>query len=332
MRDMKKWVADVIASPKKQAVPVLSFPSVQLMGVSVKDLVSDSAVQARGMIEVAKRCPTGASLSMMDLSVEAEAFGAAVKFSEDEIPVIVGSIVNTKEDAAALVTPEVGAARTGVYVAAIEKAAQEIQDRPVLAGCIGPLSLCSRLLDMSQLLVNCRRAPEINHIVLEKATEFLIRYAKSFKEVGANGIVIAEPVAGLVSPKVMKEFSAKYCKRIVDEVQDDSFIVIYHNCGEAVPKMVPEIIEIGAAGVHFGDAVQMAELVEQFPADVLVMGNISPVHCFLNGSVESMKQATAELLERCGKHPNFVISSGCDIPPTTPWENIDAFFEVVEAG
>lgn len=31
----------------------------------------------------------------------------------------------------------------------------------------------------------------------------------------------------------------------------------------------------------------------------------------------------------CCGYKNFVISSGCDIPPATPWENIDAFFEAV---
>ena len=32
-------------------------------------------------------------------------------------------------------------------------------------------------------------------------------------------------------------------------------------------------------------------------------------------------------MERCCKYDNFVISSGCDIPPMSKWENIDAFFD-----
>jgi uroporphyrinogen decarboxylase len=34
-------------------------------------------------------------------------------------------------------------------------------------------------------------------------------------------------------------------------------------------------------------------------------------------------------MEECGAFPNFVASSGCDIPHSAPWENIDAFFEAV---
>ena len=39
---------------------------------------------------------------------------------------------------------------------------------------------------------------------------------------------------------------------------------------------------------------------------------------------------TLELLKRCTPHKNFLISSGCDIPPASSWENINAFFAAVE--
>ena len=52
---------------------------------------------------------------------------------------------------------------------------------------------------------------------------------------------------------------------------------------------------------------------------------------FRGGTPESIKQATWKVMEACCKYPNFVISSGCDIPPMSPWENIDAFFAAVDA-
>ena len=30
------------------------------------------------------------------------------------------------------------------------------------------------------------------------------------------------------------------------------------------------------------------------------------------------------------QYPNFVLSSGCDTPPHTPMENIDAFFKALD--
>ena len=236
--NMKKWMEELRETPVKKAMPVLSFPSVQLMGISVKELISSSDLQADGMKRIADRVDSAASVSMMDLSVEAEAFGSTVKVSDDEVPTVVGRIVETEEDAEALAVPAVGTARTGLYVEAIQKACALITDRPVFAGVIGPYSLSGRLLDVSEIMILCYEEPDMVHTVLEKATAFLIDYIKAYKTTGAGGVVIAEPLAGLLSPSLMREFAAPYMKRIVDAVQDDEFLVIYHNCGGAVPGLV----------------------------------------------------------------------------------------------
>ena len=48
-----------------------------------------------------------------------------------------------------------------------------------------------------------------------------------------------------------------------------------------------------------------------------------------SGSDQCSGIAVAQIMEECSGYPNFLISSGCDIPPMTPWENIDAFFSAV---
>ena len=60
------------------------------------------------------------------------------------------------------------------------------------------------------------------------------------------------------------------------------------------------------------------------------MGNVDPAGEIRNGTPESVRAATLGIMERCCKYPNFAISSGCDIPPLSKWENIDAFFAAVD--
>lgn len=328
--DMNAWLRDLMTQKQRRALPVLSFPAIQLMGITVKELIYDSDAQAEGMYRIAQRCPTAAAVSMMDLSVEAECFGAEIRISEDEVPTVVGAVVSTPEDAQTLPVPEFGAGRTRIYVKAIEKALAKITDRPVFAGMIGPYSLAGRLMEMTQIMINCYEEPEMVHTTLEKATEFLIAYALEYKKIGAHGIVVAEPAAGLLSPDLCEEFSSPYVKKLVDAVQDDAFLVIYHNCGSSVVRMVPQILETGAAAYHFGNAVSMKEMLEKMPGDVLTMGNLDPASTLRNGTPERVREETLNLLKTCSVHPNFLISSGCDIPPATPWENLDAFFAAVE--
>ena len=245
----------------------------------------------------------------MDLSLEAECFGSTIRFSDDEVPTVIGSVVSSEEDAEALKIPEIGAGRTAIYIEAIEKAAKMIEDRPVLAGVIGPFSLAGRLMDVSEAMIYCYDEPDMVHTVLDKVTQFIIKYCLEYKKVGANGVVVAEPLAGLLSPNLAEEFSAEYMKKIVDAVQDDEFIVVYHNCGNCTIQQIKSILSIGSPILHFGNAINMDEMMPLIPENVIASGNVDPASQFRNGTEESIKESTKALLEQCSKYPNFVISS-----------------------
>lgn len=336
-RNMYQWLSETMSAKTRKAMPVLSFPSIQLMNCTVRDLISDSDMQAKGMKLVAERTDAAASVSLMDLSVEAECFGAPIHVSDDEVPTCLGPVISTEVEeeermaqAEALKVPQVGAGRTGLYIDALEKALKLITDRPVFAGVIGPFSLAGRLVAVTEALLYCYDEPDMMHVVLEKTTEFITNYILAYKSIGAHGVVIAEPLAGLLSPALAQEFSGDYCKKIVEAVQDENFLVIYHNCGNTANVTLDSIFSCGAKAYHFGDAVDMAEILSKAPVGTPCMGNVSPAKEFKGGTPESIREATLNIMEKCCTYPNFLISSGCDIPPLSPWENIDAFFAAVD--
>ncbi len=328
--NMKRWIAGIHAADIKKPMPILSFPAIQLMGISVEELISSSEKQAEGMRLIARRTDAAASVSMMDLSVEAEAFGSSIRVSKDEVPTVIGRIITTSKEAHALAVPDARAGRTGVYIEAIRQAKQQVTDRPVLAGVIGPYSLAGRLLDVSEIMIACYEDPDMVHTVLDKVTQFITAYALAYRDSGADGVVMAEPLAGILSPGLIEEFSSKYVKRVVDAVKTDEFAFFYHNCGNNTPVLVDSIKGIGADGYHFGNAIDLKQILELMPDDVIVMGNVDPASQFRNGTPESVRESTLALMEKCSVHKNFVVSSGCDIPPLSGWDNIDAFFAAVQ--
>ncbi len=328
--NIKQWLDDIIKSPTKRAMPILSFPCATLLGISVNELVNSSDLQAEGMKLIAERCNTLASVSMMDLSVEAEAFGAKVHFADDEVPTIVGALICSPEQADALEIPDMSKGRLAQSVDTIKKATTLITDRPVFAGVIGPFSLAGRLMDVSEAMINCYTEPEMVHTILDKVSEFLISYINEYKKAGANGIVMAEPLAGMLSPDLQDEFSAPYVKRIREAIQTEDFALIYHNCGDNILLMADSILSTGCSAYHFGNAINLSEMLKLFPQDTIVMGNVDPAGQIKCGTPESVKQETTRIMSECNVYPNFVISSGCDIPHSSPWENIDAFFSAVD--
>ena len=324
--NVRQLLWNAAGSEKKRGLPILSFPAIQKMGVTVEQLVKDPELQAQAMALIAGETDTLAAVSLMDLSVEAEAFGAQVRFSAQEIPAVVGQLVSDEEEAEALEIPDLEQGRIPVFVEGVRLAKQRITDKPVIAGMIGPFSLAGRLMDVTEIMYVCYDEPEVVHTVLEKAAQFQIRYGLALKAAGADAIMMAEPLAGILSPDMAEEFSVPYVKRIIDALQDEHFAVIYHNCGDSVASMPQLLFTQGAAAYHFGNSVDMEQMLKAAPADTLCMGNVDPAGQITRGTPESVREATRALLEKCGGYPNFVASSGCDIPAHAGWDNIQAFF------
>jgi len=65
----------------------------------------------------------------------------------------------------------------------------------------------------------------------------------------------------------------------------------------------------------------------KMPKNTFVMGNINPTGVLLTGTPHEVGLEVAGLLQRMAPYPNFVLSTGCDLPQETPLENIDAFMQ-----
>ena len=244
------------------------------------------------------------------------------------MPAVIGHLLNDADDIKALKVPSLKAARVPEYLKANLFSAKAVNDRPVLGGCIGPFSLAGRLYDMSEIMVLIYQDPDAAHTLLAKCTEFILKYCRALKMTGVDG-VMAEPAAGLMSDDDCKRFSSDYIRYIVGQVQDDSFSIVLHNCGNT-GHCTKAMVATGAAAYHFGNKCDMRQVIKDVPPTALAMGNIDPVSVFKEGTPEQMYETTTRLLQDMKQYPNFVLSSGCDTPPHTPMENIDAFFKALD--
>lgn len=327
--DMEKWAGDIIADKKKKVLPILFFPVVPEANQSMYEVVHNAPAHFEVMKEVIATFPDMiASMTGMDLTTEADTFGCHVDFTEDAAPSTPGEIVKDRESVEKLAVPSVQEKRAPVFLEAARLASEHFTDRPVFGGVLGPFSLAAVLMGLTGAVKTLMKDPETMHILLEKSTDYIISYAQAFKDAGANGILLAEPTAGLLSPAQCHEFSSKYVKRLVDAVQDQFFFIILHNCGN-VTKMVDSMVSTGSKGYSFGNVVDMREILPQTPENVLVFGNISPSKIMIEEDPAVIKADAAEVLEQMRPYGRFVLASGCDMPMGTPLANIQALFEAV---
>ncbi len=307
----------------------MTHPGIELIGRTVYEAVTDGQVHADAICALNAKYPASAVTAIMDLTVEAEAFGAEIAFSKDEIPNVTGRLVYDFESVKALEVPGLDKGRVGEYLKANRIVASRIKDKPIYGGAIGPFSLAGRLYDLSEFMMALFIEPETATLLLDKCTEFIIKYLSAMKETGINGVILAEPAAGLVSNDDCYTYSTEYVRKIIDAVQDEGFKIILHNCGNT-GHCTDAMIRSGAAALHFGNKADMVEALKQCPPELEVMGNIDPVGVLQMGTPESVKKDTLALLNATAAYGNFVLSTGCDVPPHIPEANIAAFYAALD--
>jgi uroporphyrinogen decarboxylase len=108
-----------------------------------------------------------------------------------------------------------------------------------------------------------------------------------------------------------------------------------HCCG-GIAELVPSLIDIGLDGLH---AVQpscrgmdLAALKERFGGRILFNGAIDSHHVLIEGTPESVRRATAEVLGVMKTGGGYVAGASHDsILEETPVGNVVAMFDAIRA-
>lgn len=140
-------------------------------------------------------------------------------------------------------------------------------------------------------------------------------------------ICILEPSAVMLGPDHFEEFSTQYVKSIVEKNIQNRIEIIYHICGNTM-HLIEKMCETGVNALSLDSAeagVDLQEAAKRIPEEIIIIGNISPVGNILTGKPGEVENETIHLLESMDDFPNFILSTGCDLPQQTPAENINAF-------
>lgn len=319
----------VMEFPGRLAMPIGCCAGLEITGESVEDMVSVPGSQFKAVMALRERYQTPVLLTAIDPTAEAETYGCEVKITAREVPTVVGRLVTNAAEIASLADPVPGDARTRVPLeTAWRLTAEAGEDVPVLGAMVGPFSLAGRLFGADEALEATAAEPETIETLLDNVTGFLCRYALAFRETGAWGVVVTEPAAGRLSPEGLGRFSAPFVKRIVKAAETTDFAVILHSCATTIDHL-DEIMESGAGICHFGSPMDIVAALGKVGADVILGGNLDATAFFQKGTPQAVGEATRALLVATRDYKNFIISSGCDIPPGSPLANLNAFYRAV---
>lgn len=142
---------------------------------------------------------------------------------------------------------------------------------------------------------------------------------------------MAEPAAGLLSPRSAVAHSSTYVEAIAAAVEDGRFALILHNCAARLLHL-PAMMETGLTTFHFGAPMDLPVALTKVAPDVVLCGNLDPAGVFCQLAPAEITARAADLLAQTATHRNYVLSSGCDVPASAPLASLDAFYAAVRGG
>ena len=196
------------------------------------------------------------------------------------------------------------------------------------------------LLGMENLLVKMYTDPDLVHALMRRVVDYYFEVSRRIFDAAAGSIDIffigndfGSQEGPLLGPELFDKFLLPHLARLVDLGHSYGLKVQLHCCGGVAP-LIPSMIRIGLDGFH---AVQpscrgmdMRELKKNFGDKILFNGAIDSHRVLIEGTPESVRQRTREVLEIMMPGGGYVAGASHDtILQETPLENVLAMFDEI---
>ncbi len=315
---------------KRIVAPLVGFPGVNLTGSSIKIAQQNYGEHYKVIKKIVDEFSPDIIFPLMDLSVEANALGRYTLFPKEDSATVhkekfsIEELNNLKEINISFDS------RVNCYVNTVKLMRISLPASIIKGAYVtGPYSLAGLLMGADEAAM----ATMLNEKVLKKlcnfTTEVIEKYIRMLISAGAELICILEPTAVMLGPDQFEKYSVSYVKHINKSFKYSGISIIYHTCGNTM-HLVDKMVLSGVDGISLDSkeaGVLLKDAAEKVDGRVAVIGNINPSATMLYGKPDQVKEEVNELLYEMEPYPNFILSTGCDLPQETPYENIRAFMD-----
>jgi uroporphyrinogen decarboxylase len=319
---------DAYRSGRRLVVPLMGFPGVNVTGATIKLAQQNFGIHYQTIAALAHRFQPDLIFPLMDLAVEANAIGRQTEFPKHEAATVVRDAYDPADLARwsriniAFDTRVIG------YVETLKMMSTGLPPTMLRGAYVtGPYSLAGLILGADQAATATLEDPDMVEDLCRFSTEIIQQYMRLLMSAGAQVICILEPSAVMLGPDQFQQFSAGFIRHIAESFRYTAVNLIYHTCGNTM-HLARLMADAGVHGISLDSAdvgVDLPKVMGLVPDSVAVIGNLNPTGAIFRGTPREVRDETESLLRAMDPWPNFILSTGCDLPQETPLDNIAAF-------
>jgi uroporphyrinogen decarboxylase len=331
----RQRVANVLSGERMDRPPILPILHTGLAGlfdIPLGQFFTRADVMAQVIVDGYRRFHCDGVQLTLGVIGEAEALGAAVEQPPDGSPALKEYLLADLANLDRLRPRDpVTGGRMPLFFEAVERVSQQIGEESfILATLRGPLLIASQLRGAENILVDMLEDPEAVSRMLEYTNDVAQKLARGLLTSGAHGLVLGEATCSpsFISPALYRELVLPHHRRLVAQIKQMGWRCVgLHVCGNTT-AIIEDMISTGVDFLDVDYQVPAEKAVAIARGRMVLRGNLDPSSIFRFGAAHKVRMETAALCKSVAG-ARWIISSGCDIPPGTPAENVAACVETV---
>ena len=318
--------------------PILSGVTRKLVGASYKEWATDEKLCAEAFIKSTELFDIDCVVSLIDLSVECDAWGQKLIFPENEAahPDYSDCVIKEIEDYAKIKKVNYRKSeRMMMHIGVCRRLVKELKGKkPIVAFVFGPLGVLSMLRSQQELYMDLYDDPDAVLAAAREINETLKDYVAALCDTGVDAVMFDTLFASgsIMSKQMWVEMEGGLVSELAEIVRRKNCLTMIHNCGKDIYFDV-QIEAMKPAAISFlfppDDCRSFAECKEKYGAKLTLIGCVTPVNAVMGTDAEWDGQCRDQI-DAMAKGGGFILATGCEYPANASFDRAQRMIEIAK--
>ena len=319
--------------------PILAGVNRKLIGADYPSWSTDAQICASGFLKSAEAFDIDCLVTLIDLSVECDAWGQKIIYPENEAahPDYTDVVIKDIEDYEKIQKVDYRQSkRMMMHIDVIKRLVAEKKGKlPIVAFVFGPLGTLSMLRGQQDMYLDLYDDPDAVRNAVMRVAETLADYVGALCDAGADAIMWDTLFASgsIMSKEMWKDMEAEPMKMLAQVVRDHGCINMIHNCGQKVYFDV-QIEAVQPAAISFlyppDDCEDFAECKKKYGDKVALIGCVTPANAVIGTDDEWDKQCTDQI-DAMAAGGGFMLATGCEYPANASFDRARRMIDIAKS-
>lgn len=318
--------------------PILAGVTRKLVGASYEKWSTDAETCANAYLEAVRRFDLDCVVTLIDLSVECDAWGQELVFSELDAahPNYRNCIIQDIEDYEKIKKADYRQSkRMMMHIDVCRRLVKELKgEKPIVAFVFGPLGTLSMMRNQQDMYMDLYDDPDAVKAAAREVNETLKEYAAALCDVGVDAIMFDTLFSSgsIMAKDMWVEMEGGLVRELADVVHEKGCMTMIHNCGERIYFDV-QIEAIKPAAISFlypaDDCKDFAEVKAKYGDKVTLIGCVTPATAVI-GTDEEWDRECTEQIDAMAKGGGFMLATGCEYPSGADFGRAERMIEIAK--